>query len=83
MKRPLPTGDVGSARKARKSELVFGFVAPVGTNFALFQNRLERCLAPYGYQTKVVRLSKLIGTFEVTAGPKIEDVVATGPRRGA
>jgi deoxycytidylate deaminase len=47
------------------SELVFGLVAPVGTNFDRFTNFLERCLEKFGYATNLVRLSDLTKNFEV------------------
>lgn len=48
-----------------EAELVFGLVAPVGTNFSLIQHRLKRCLEQYGYCLNVVRLSGLTENFEV------------------
>ncbi len=50
---------------------MFGLVAPVGTNFALLQNPLDRCLDAFGYKINVVRFSDLIAKFQVGASPEI------------
>lgn len=45
------------------AELVFGLVAPAGTNFNLFQNPLEKCLMRYRYRLKPIRISELMKKF--------------------
>lgn len=57
----------------RDSELVFGLVAPVGTNFTAFTEILVRKLARFGYSTDVVRLSDLLDVF----GTEAEDVAGS------
>jgi deoxycytidylate deaminase len=46
------------------SELVFGLVAPVGTNFNLFQNLLTRQLQQFGYKSNFIQLSQLAENFK-------------------
>ncbi len=55
----------GSNPVFEEPELVFGLVAPVGTNFALLQNPLRRYLEEYDYKANEVRLSTLIENFAV------------------
>jgi deoxycytidylate deaminase len=49
------------------AELVFGLVAPAGTNFNLFQNPLKSCLKRYKYRLNAVRVSDLIKKFGVSS----------------
>lgn len=48
------------------SELVFGLVAPVGTNFDRLTNILDRLLKKFGYTSNTVRLSELTKNFQTT-----------------
>ena len=57
------------------SELVFGLVAPVGTNFDKFQHLLERCLKKFDYKICMIRMSDLTSNFEV------ESIAASRRRR--
>lgn len=62
------------------SELVFGLVAPVGTNYRRFQNLLRRCLKRFGYTPDKVRLSDLTNNFQVEAVFGISGVSAEAAR---
>jgi deoxycytidylate deaminase len=59
------------------SELVFGLVAPVGTNFEVFQNLLDRGLKKFGYAINVVRLSDLTANVSAEGVPPL---TVTGSR---
>lgn len=53
------------------SELVFGLVAPVGTNFASFEGALIRKLERFQYESEVVRLSELMEFFKPSPAPSV------------
>src|SRR5690606_21948386 len=55
----------GPAPVFEGSELVFGLVAPVGTNFGLVLNPLTKLLRRFDYTVNVVRLSELFGNFDI------------------
>src|SRR5215475_12326990 len=59
------------------SELVFGLVAPAGTNLDMFLNFLERCIRPFGYEINPVRLSDLTETVKVRGA---EEEFSTGSK---
>lgn len=54
------------------SELVFGLVAPVGTNFDLVLNPLRKLLKQFEYTVNVVRLSDLFGNFYIREPLEVE-----------
>ena len=58
------------------SELVFGLVAPVGTNFDRFVNPLGKLLRDFEYEMNVVRISELFDKFSS------EDDVQPNPTEG-
>lgn len=60
---------VGGAPTYKESELVIGLVAPVGANLDMFENFLERNLAPMGYSLNKVRLSQLAANFRTGDEP--------------
>jgi len=59
---------------AAKPELVIGLVGPIGSDLAKAAQEVGKALAPYGYETKEVRLSRLL--VEVPGG---EHLVEAGP----
>lgn len=61
----------GSSPIFEDSELIIGLVAPVGTNFARFENYLSRLLKTFGYAVNPVRLSDLTKNFELGAAPAL------------
>lgn len=60
---------VGGAPTYKESELVIGLVAPVGANLDMFENFLERNLAPMGFSLNKVRLSQLAANFRTDGEP--------------
>jgi len=65
----------------RDAELVFGVVAPAGTNRADFLQRLDGLLRAYDYTTRVVRLSELIGHIAFPDGADPGEGAGNAARR--
>lgn len=55
-----------------ESELVFGLVGPVGTNFDRFVHPLRRELNEFDYELHEVRISSLFKNFELKEPPSLE-----------
>jgi deoxycytidylate deaminase len=63
-----PAGRISGPNPAfEDAELVFGLVAPVGTDFSAFENVLTRKLGRYHYDVDSVRMSRLMARFEPTS----------------
>ncbi len=62
---PLPTRISGPNPAFEDSEIVFGLVAPVGTNFNKFQNLMARLLHKFRYKPNFIKLSELAENFQV------------------
>lgn len=56
------------------SELVFGVVAPVGTNRDHFLDSFQSLLRGYSFESRIVRLSELIKTIKFPKeGPQVDE----------
>src|SRR5690606_29072400 len=65
MNSVLPSWRISGANPPlTDAELVFGLVAPVGTNFDAVESILKRKLERYGYVSDVIRLSELMKHFK-------------------
>lgn len=62
-----PAGRISGPNPAfEDAELVFGLVAPVGTNFTTFEDVLTRKLGRHHYSVSSIRMSQLMARFDPT-----------------
>ncbi len=72
------TSITGANPVFEESELVFGLVAPVGTNFDLVINPLRRILREFDYELNEVRVSTLFENFSTDSPTEVSGTVEYG-----